>query len=146
MRHTRRWREQARLLGLQPTAERLAVIPGGLVDRWATKPVAALDAHDIHGVVDEARERGVPGLARRSAGTSEARARVLLSCLSKMFTWLRRRQRVETNPCVGIYPPAPPQATASEKCGSERAATQRTGRAQAAIDCRVSDETALAKT
>jgi hypothetical protein len=105
MRHTRRWREQARLLGLQPTAERLAVIPGGLADRWATKPVAALDAHDIHSVVDEARERGVPGLARRSAGTSDARARVLLSCLSKMFTWLRRRRRVETNPCAGVYPP-----------------------------------------
>ena len=143
MRRTHRWREQARLLGLQPTAERLAVIPDGLVDRWATKPVAALDAHDIHGVVDEARERGVPGLARRSAGTSEARAQVLLSCLSKMFTWLRRRRRVETNPCVGIYPPAPPQATAltnAEKCSSERPATQRTGRAQAAIDCRVSDE------
>jgi hypothetical protein len=34
MRRTHRWREQARLLGLQPTAERLAVIPGGLVDRW----------------------------------------------------------------------------------------------------------------
>ena len=144
MRRTHRWREQARLLGLQPTAERLAVIPDGLVDRWATKPVAALDAHDIHGVVDEARERGVPGLARRSAGTSEARAQVLLSCLSKMFTWLRLGGgALKANPCVGIYPPAPPQATAltnAEKCGSERPATQRTGRAQAAIDCRVSDE------
>jgi hypothetical protein len=62
----RRWKEQARLLGLQPTAEDLEVIPGGLAQRWANKPLTQIDGYDIHQLVAETRERGAPGLERRS--------------------------------------------------------------------------------
>jgi integrase len=102
---TRRWRETARLLGLRPTPEGPEIIRGGLADRWRDKPVAAIDGHDIFGLVDETRRSGVPGLERRSDGPTEARARVMLACLSKMFGWLVQRRQVEKNPCAGVHRP-----------------------------------------
>jgi hypothetical protein len=71
---TRRWRETARLLGLRPTPEGFEIIRGGLADRWSDRPIAAIDGHDIFGLVDETRRSGVPGLERRSDGPTEARA------------------------------------------------------------------------
>jgi integrase len=101
----RRWKEQARLLGLQPTAEGLEIIPGGLAQRWADKPLTQIDGHDIHQLVAETHERGAPGLERRSDGPTETRARAMLSCLSRMFRWLVQHRRVETNPCAGVHRP-----------------------------------------
>lgn len=104
---TRRWRETARLLGLayplaggEPTP-----IRGGLCERWSDKPVADIDGHDIHSLVDETRRSGAPGLERRSKGPTEARARVMLSCLSKMFGWLVQHRRVSQNPCKDVHRP-----------------------------------------
>jgi len=108
--NTRRWQEQARLLGLRPTAKGLDVIRGGMADRWSDKPIAEIDGHDIYGVVDESRRRGVPGLDRRSKGLTEARARAMFSCLSKMFAWLVQHRRVEKNPCTGVHRPEAPRA------------------------------------
>jgi integrase len=102
---TRRWRETARLLGLRPTPEGLEIIRGGLADRWGDKPIAAIDGHDIFGLVDETRRTGVPGLERRSDGPTEARARVMLACLSKMFGWFVQHRQVEKNPCAGVHRP-----------------------------------------
>jgi integrase len=108
--NVRRWKEQARLLGLQPTGEGLQVIPGGLAARWGDKPLSAVDGHDIHQVVAETRERGAPGLERRSDGQTESRARAMLSCLSRMFRWLVQHRRIETNPCAGVHRPPAPKA------------------------------------
>jgi integrase len=106
----RRWKEQARLLGLQPKNEEgLDVIPNGLAQRWNSKPIAEIDGHDIHAIVAETRERGVPGLERRSNGPTEARARAMLSCLSRMFRWLWQHRRVERNPCVDVHRPETPK-------------------------------------
>jgi integrase len=110
MKKTRRWQEQARLLGLQPNAEGLEVIRGGLADRWRDKPIAEIDGHDIHALTDEARRKGVPGLERRSDKPTEARARAMFSCLSKMFGWLAQHRRVEKNPCAGVHRPETPRA------------------------------------
>ena len=77
-RKVRRWHELARFLGLRP--DTLELIPKGLADRWAERPVAEIDGHDIHGVVDEARRLGVPGLERRTDGIIEARARSYSPC------------------------------------------------------------------
>lgn len=107
--NTRRWRETARNLGLlyplegEPTAAR-----GGLAERWADRPVTSIDGHDIHGVVDEARRRGMPGLGRRNAGISDARGRAMGRTLSKFFGWLLQHRRVTNNPCVGVWCPPPP--------------------------------------
>jgi integrase len=104
----RRWKEQARLLGLDP--EDLAPISGGLATRWANKPVADITGHDIHVLIVETRERGAPGLERRSDGPTESRARAMLSCLSRMFRWLLQHRRAETNPCTGVHRPDTPPA------------------------------------
>ncbi len=110
MKKTRRWPEQARLLGLRPTKEGLEVIPRGLTERWNARPIVEIDGHDIFGVVDETRRTGAPGLERRSDGPTEARARAMLSCLSKMFGWLVQHRKVEKNPCAGVHRPDAPKA------------------------------------
>lgn len=104
----RRWQELARLLGLKP--ETLEVIPKSLADRWAGRPVAGIDGHDIHSVVDEARRLGIPGLERRNDEPSEPRARKLFGVLSKLFAWLIRDRRVTANPCASVARPELPQA------------------------------------
>ena len=104
---TRRWRETARLLGLAypPTGGEPTPIKGGLCERWSDKPIAEIDGHDIHSLIDETRRSGAPGLERRSDGPTEARARVMLSCLSKMFGWLVQHRRVSQNPCKDVHRP-----------------------------------------
>ena len=107
---TRHWRELARVLGLayskdgagEPTETR-----GGLAQRWADREVRTIDGHDIYSVVEESRRTGIPGLQRRNAATSDARARSMARTLSKFFAWLVEHRRVTVNPCLGQkVPPA----------------------------------------
>jgi integrase len=86
------------------------IIPKGLADRWRDRPVGEIDGDDIHGIIDETRERGVPGLERRAKGPREARALVMFAALSGLFGWLIARRRVVQNPCAGVHRPAPPPA------------------------------------
>ena len=101
--NTRRWKEQARLLGLEP--DTLAFIPKGLAERWAERPVVEVDGHDIYGIVDETRRLGAPGLKRRSDGPTEGRARAMLSCLSTMFDWLIPKAPRHHQPMLGRATP-----------------------------------------
>ena len=105
---TRRWKETARLLGLSPLD--FKVISGGLADRWHDKPITEISTDDVYALVDEARRQGIPGIGRRNTGLSEARARAVFSCLSKMFAWLVAHRRTKINPCIGIPRPAAPPA------------------------------------
>ena len=105
---TRRWPETARLLGLRPSD--LEPIRGGLAERWCHKPAGDITAHDIYLLIGDVRRRGVPGLIRRSKGTTESRARAMHACLSKFFSWLIHHQVVETNPCEGVRRPTPAPA------------------------------------
>jgi integrase len=102
-RKIRRWKEQARLLGLQPAD--LTLIPKGLGERWRDRPVAEIDGHDIHAIVDETRRLGAPGLERRSEGETESRARAMYAVLSILFRWLVQRRRIDRNPCAGVHRP-----------------------------------------
>jgi integrase len=104
-RKVRRWKEQARLLGLQPTTSGLEIIPGGLAARWGDKPVGTIDGHDIHTLIDETRKHGAPGLERRSEEPTESRARAMFAVISKMFGWLLQHRRVESNPCTSVHRP-----------------------------------------
>jgi integrase len=109
--HPRRWRETARLLGLiYPPGSDLKSEPetakGGLAERWADKPVAEIDGHDVWSVIDEARRMGIPGRQRRNKGLSEARARALFATLSNLFGWLQRHRRIAGNPVAGVHRPS----------------------------------------
>jgi integrase len=102
----RRWRDDAALLGLRyppgadPAEDQPSeVVKGGLADVWHDKPMAGIDGHDIHGVIDAARKLGGDG-----------RARKMHVALSAMFRWLLEQRRVTANPCVGVYKPGPPEA------------------------------------
>jgi integrase len=111
-RKTRRWKDTSRLLGLTPNADGdgFVLIPKGLADRWRDKPVAEIDGDLIHAVIDEVRERGIPGLQRHRKEPSESRARSMFSALSAMFGWLIKRRRLRQNPCVGVARPETPKS------------------------------------
>ena len=88
----------------------LEIINAGLCDRWADRPVTAIDSHDIHSLIDETKRLGVPGRERRSDKPTEGLARTMLTTMSAMFTWLVQRRRVDKNPCAGVHRPSKAQA------------------------------------
>jgi integrase len=108
----RRWREIARVLGLDyPVAgAEPTTIKGGLSDRWRDKPIAEINGRDIHAIIDEARCFAIPGLPPRNSGTSDPRGRKLADALGAMFKWLMRHRRaaIVANPCLGSYRPDAP--------------------------------------
>jgi integrase len=113
----RKGRETARMLGLHydknTGAGDFTTIKGGLAERWADRPVAEIDGHDIWNVIDEARRVGIPGLAVRNGGISEPRARMFFVALSSLFSWLRRHRRVDASPCASV--PRPAKAVARDR-------------------------------
>jgi len=110
----RRWRGEAAMLGLRwplngdPASSEPQLIKSGLANRWRSKPLASIDGHDIHAVVDEARKLGIPGLARHNNGISDARGRKMHAALSVFFRWAVRQRRVSINPCLGVWRPGAP--------------------------------------
>ena len=108
---TRNWLETARLLGLRYHGDgELEEAKGGLAQRWADRPIAGIDAHDVWSVIDEARRIAIPGITARTRDISDSRGRALFAALSSMFSWLKRQRRIESNPCAGVHRPAGPEA------------------------------------
>lgn len=110
----RRWREIARVLGLDYPASggEPTTIKGGLAERWADKAIGEIDGHDIHAVVDEARRTAIPGMPPRNTGNSDARGRKMADALGSLFRWAMRYRRkfIVANPCLGSYRPDAPAA------------------------------------
>jgi integrase len=110
----RRWREIARVLGLDYPAsgDEPTTIKGGLAERWHDKAIGEIDGHNIHAVVDEARRDAIPGLAPRNADASDARGRKMADALGSLFKWAMRYRRkfMVANPCLGSYRPDAPLA------------------------------------
>ena len=104
----RRWRGDARLLGLRwpsdadPAKAEPEVIAGSLAATWADRPVSEIDAHDVYAVVDDARRNGIPGLRRHNVGVSDARGRKMHAALSVLFKYLLAHRRVASNPTMGV--------------------------------------------
>jgi integrase len=112
MKKTRRWVEQGKLLGLREAEDggNLEPIEGGLAARWRNKPLTEIDADAVFRLIEEVRHKGVPGLGRKKAESSEPRARAMHSVLSKMFNWLAEKRRVNANPLDALKRPSPPRA------------------------------------
>src|SRR5262245_15068663 len=124
-RKPRRWRETARILGLdypidgaEPTE-----VPGGLAQRWRDKPIAEIDGHDLYSVIDEARHRGIPGVERRNEGISDARGRKMADALSPLFGSLHAHRRIAVDPSIGVW--RPPPAASRDRVLNARADVRR---------------------
>lgn len=116
IRKTRRWQPQARLLGLRPKANQsdaskieLELIPKGLADRWRDRPIIEIDDVEIHHIVEDVIEKGVPGAERRSKGPTEPLARSMHATLSKLFGWLVEKKRIKVNPAANVHAPEAPK-------------------------------------
>jgi integrase len=97
---TRRWRTTARILGFDPDP-----MPGSLAERWGDRPINTITGNDIHSLIVEVSRRGMPGLERRSEGTTDSMGRLVHSTLSKFFSWLVSQRVIDTNPCTGVHRP-----------------------------------------
>jgi integrase len=112
----RNWNENARLIGLRwpldadPAKAEPEVTTGSLAATWAEKPIADIDGHDVHAVVDDARKRGIPGLPRRNKGVSDPRGRKMHAALSGLFRWALQQRKVTVNPASGVWHPGAPPA------------------------------------
>ena len=105
----RRWQQNSQLLGVDLGEDgELALVRGGLAERWRDRPIRDITSDDIYHIVDEARRKAIPGRAVRTKGVSEARARKLHAALSKMFSWLLQHRRVDLNPCKSVHRPEGP--------------------------------------
>ena len=100
----RRWYETAALLGLYwpneygPAKTEPKVIPNGLAQRWAKKPLDDIDEATVLLVLDEAKRRAVPGIKPRTPGLSHSRARALHAALNIFFTWAKAERLVKATP------------------------------------------------
>ncbi|MGI8851893.1 MAG: tyrosine-type recombinase/integrase [Methyloceanibacter sp.] len=118
----RGWRDTAQILGLRYPEDggEPEIIVGGLCERWASKPIAEVTAEDVEVVVEEARERGIPGRPRRNKAASDVRKREMAGTLRAMFNWLLSKKRttasgkrspwIASNPAVGVDKPDAPLA------------------------------------
>jgi integrase len=96
--NVKHWRKQLRFLGLDYPPDGCGpptLVPGGLAERWAGRPVRDLRVGDIRPAIDEAQVSGVPGLARRATRATDPMARVLGSYLSAAFGWMYRADRID---------------------------------------------------
>jgi integrase len=103
---TRRWRDQARLLGLRDSGDGLELIDKGLADRWRAKPLSEINADTVFRLIEEVRHKGVPGLEQRNPEASEPRALGVFAVLSKMFSWLAEKRRVSVSPLAQLKRPS----------------------------------------
>ncbi|MEJ0093116.1 MAG: integrase arm-type DNA-binding domain-containing protein [Methylocella sp.] len=101
---TRRWVETAHFFGF---TRDLAIIPDGLADRWATKAVADVTKRDIVALLDEIRNRTVPGAKRRrkEGEISDGVSRAMFARLSTFFKWCIGRGLLERSPMEGLSRP-----------------------------------------
>jgi integrase len=110
-RKPRRWQEIARILGWEYAEEGCEPIQikNGLAERWADKPIGEIDSADIHALIEESLQSGLPGMKARE-GVSDARGRKMADALGSMFKWLMRGRLIKANPCFGAYRPDAPNA------------------------------------
>jgi integrase len=105
-RKVKRWQAAARMIGIAPDSEgQLQITSKGLADRWRDRPVSGITSDDIHWVIDEARERAVPGLKRNGHGPSESMAHQLSSVLRRFFVWLLEKRLIKTDPFKDVVAP-----------------------------------------
>ena len=116
----RGWRDTAQVLGLHYPEDdgQPEVIEGGLCKRWADKPVAEITNDEVEVLVEEARDKGIPGRPIRNRGQSDVRAREMAGTLNAMFNWLVGKKRmtasgkrspwITANPALGVDKPNAP--------------------------------------
>jgi integrase len=90
------------------------MIPHGLAERWRDRPISEITGNDIRNLVDEADRYGIPGMEKRTTGSSDARARKMRDALGSLFGWLVDRapqhRRIIADPTIGVSRPDSPKA------------------------------------
>ena len=104
-RKLRGWARTAKTLGLQYGENGISIIPGGLCQRWADRPISEITEDDCFIVLDGARTAGIPGRGVKTKGQSSARERDMANALGGMFRWARKKRKITVNPMGGLERP-----------------------------------------
>ena len=121
----RRWRDDARLLGLvwgrgdDPSQVQPEVLPASLCDVWGNRPVTVITRREVEDVVEDAKAKTIPGLKAKTSDVSENRGRKLFSVLSVFFGWLGKRRHVDVDVTVSIEAPHAPKPRTRTLTGAE---------------------------
>jgi integrase len=105
--HNRRWWENASLFGfeyLEDGAEP-SLRKGSLAARWRDRPLREISGDNLHDIIVECQQTGVPGRPPRHKGANDSRARAMAAALSKMFAWAKEHRHVSVNPALDLYKP-----------------------------------------
>jgi integrase len=93
--NTRRWKETARTLGLDPTKDELPVIDHSTASRWRGRLGALITKADVVAEIDRASDRA------KTAGNKTRAA------LSQMFRWHAKRGALDGVPTAMVDAPVP---------------------------------------
>jgi integrase len=99
--NTRSWRESARLVGLkveeaEGNAPTFADVHGGIVERFAERPVTSITRKDLREMIEASRERGATTTINREVGVVRA-----------FLQWCVNADIIETNPAAGMAKASP---------------------------------------
>jgi integrase len=105
----RTWQAAGKVLGIIVGDKSTTIIPGSVAGLWRDRGIDDITADDIYLMVERSRTKGIPGRGTRHEKPSDSRGHEMHAALSGMFTWLLRKRRIRTNPCLGVdRPVAPP--------------------------------------
>lgn len=96
----RRWRDAARLIGLDVTAKQpdpmeADAIPGSALAKWGGRQIGKIGRADVVDLLDRIADRGAPVTANR-----------VLAALKTLFGWAVERGSLDKSPCDGLKLPA----------------------------------------
>lgn len=99
--NTRSWRESARLVGLrleeqEGKAPTFTDVKGGIVERFAERPVASITRKDLREMIEASRERGATTTINREVGVVRA-----------FLQWCVNADILESNPAAGMAKASP---------------------------------------
>jgi integrase len=114
--HTRRWRETAFVLGFEyprdPTGAdgEPTLRKNGLASRWRERELRSISGDELHDVVVEAKQIGVPGRKPLHTGPNDNRARAVAVVLGVFFGWAKRNRHISVNAALDLNRPRPAKA------------------------------------
>lgn len=99
--NTRSWRETARLLGLRVEEEEgkppsFTDVRGGIVERFAEKPVSGITRRDLREMIEASRERGATTTINRE-----------VAAVRGFLQWCVNADILESNPAAGMAKASP---------------------------------------
>jgi integrase len=121
----RRWRENAVLFGFDYPSDggEPSIRKNSLAERWRNRELRSISGDELHDLVIECQQTGVPGRPPRHKGANDSRGRAMSAVLSKFFAWAKEQRHLGVNSALDLY--RPEQAAARQRVLNARLDVRR---------------------